>query len=92
MASPTIALIRHGSTAWAGQRYAGRTDVPLDAGGRLDALRLAEDLVGSLGPGDRLVASPLERALATAWTIVVPALAMVVVFLNLRESVPRHPE
>jgi hypothetical protein len=30
--------------------------------------------------------------LATARTIVVPALAMVVVFLNLRESVPRHPE
>jgi broad specificity phosphatase PhoE len=69
VASPTIALIRHGSTGWAGQRYAGRTDVPLDTAGRLDALRLADDLAGSLGPGDRLVSSPLDRALTTARTI-----------------------
>jgi hypothetical protein len=34
----------------------------------------------------------LLGVLATVWTIVVPALAMVVVFLNLREAVPRHPE
>jgi broad specificity phosphatase PhoE len=69
MASPTVALIRHASTAWSGRRYCGRTDLPLDADGRRAAVRLADGLVGTLGPGDRIVSSPLDRALSTARAI-----------------------
>jgi broad specificity phosphatase PhoE len=69
MASPTVALIRHASTAWSGRRYCGRTDLPLDADGRRAAVRLADDLIGTLGPGDRIVSSPLDRAVSTARAI-----------------------
>jgi hypothetical protein len=34
----------------------------------------------------------LLGVIATAWTIVVPILAVTVIFLNLRESLPRQPE
>ncbi len=60
----TLALIRHGPTAWnrAG-RLQGRADVPLAraAGRRLRGLRLPDCLSGT-----RWLTSPLGRAIATA--------------------------
>jgi broad specificity phosphatase PhoE len=61
----TLLLARHGRTAWHDEnRYAGRTDVPLDAGGRAQAQALAAwaahaDLTA-------VVSSPLTRAVETA--------------------------
>jgi broad specificity phosphatase PhoE len=66
VAAPTVALVRHASTVWSGQRYAGRSDPPLDAAGVTAAARLGRDLAGSIGPGDRIVTSPARRARATA--------------------------
>ena len=58
-------LVRHGATVWhAENRYAGSTDVALDAKGRQQAERLA-----AWAPGARLTAawsSPLTRARETA--------------------------
>jgi broad specificity phosphatase PhoE len=69
MASPTVALVRHASTAWSGKRYAGRSDPPLDAGGRIAAAELGRDLVDVLRAGGRIVSSPLRRAVETAEAI-----------------------
>jgi broad specificity phosphatase PhoE len=66
VAAPTVALVRHASTAWSGRRYAGRSDPPLDAAGVIAAVRLGRDLAGTIGPGDRIVTSPARRARATA--------------------------
>ncbi len=60
-----LVLVRHGATVWhAENRYAGSTDVALDASGLLQAERLA-----GWAPGAGLAAiwcSPLSRARATA--------------------------
>jgi len=59
-----IVLVRHGATTWSTTgRHTGRTDVPLDDGGRVQA-----EAVGRRLEGRRFAAvlsSPLERALAT---------------------------
>ena len=69
MAAPTVALVRHASTAWTGHRYVGRADPPLDAAGRMAAAEAAERLRGSIGIDGRIVSSPLRRALETAEAI-----------------------
>jgi len=56
-----IFLLRHGKTEWNGQfRYQGKSDVPLNEEGRLQAQRAALRLT-SLGI-DAIYASPLSRA------------------------------
>ena len=64
-----IILVRHAPTAWTGLRYCGRSDPPLDAGGRTAAARLAADLAASALPGTRIVTSPSRRARETAAAI-----------------------
>jgi broad specificity phosphatase PhoE len=61
----TLLLARHGRTAWhAENRYAGRTDVPLDAAGRAQARQLA---AWAAHAGlTAVVSSPLTRAVETA--------------------------
>ena len=69
MPAPTVALVRHASTAWSGRRYAGRSDPPLDAAGRAAAAEVGREFAGSIGPDGRIVSSPLRRALETAEAI-----------------------
>ena len=58
-------FIRHGETDWnRQQRFQGQIDVPLNAAGLAQALRLAERLRTT--PADVLVTSPLQRARQTA--------------------------
>lgn len=58
-------FLRHGQTDWNLEgRYQGRVDIPLNATGIAEAHTAAERLAGK--PIDRIVASPLSRALATA--------------------------
>ncbi|MBI1378621.1 MAG: histidine phosphatase family protein [Frankiales bacterium] len=65
MSSRRVILWRHGRTAWNSEmRFQGGTDVPLDDVGVAQAERAARDLA-TLRP-DRIVASDLERARATA--------------------------
>ncbi len=64
-----IILVRHAATAWAGSRYCGRSDPPLDAAGESAAQRLAGELASTMAPGTRIVTSPLLRAHATATAI-----------------------
>lgn len=63
-----LILIRHGETDWniAG-RYQGQADPPLNETGLKQARRLAEELHATRL--DRLVSSPLQRALQTAEVI-----------------------
>lgn len=68
---PRIILVRHGQTAWnigtssaEGERFRGRTDLPLDEKGRTQALALAERLADE--PIAAIYASPLQRAIETA--------------------------
>ena len=58
-----ILLIRHGQTAWNGQRYAGWEDIPLDQIGR----RHSREIAGRLAQEriDRIYSSPLRRAVDT---------------------------
>ena len=59
-----LVVVRHGATAWSREgRHTGRTDVPLDDGGRVQAEALRSRL-GAIRI-DRVLTSPLERALAT---------------------------
>ena len=60
----TLLLIRHATTATTGKRLGGRTETPLDDGGR----REAEALAGRLAevPMKALYASPLRRTMETA--------------------------
>lgn len=66
-----IVLIRHGQTEW-NQRYCfqGRTDVPLNDEGLLQAERLAVRLAA--WPIGVVYSSPLQRALVTAQTLAKP--------------------
>jgi broad specificity phosphatase PhoE len=58
-------LVRHGETEWSrARRHTGRTDVPLSPAGEAEALALGAHLDGL--EVDRVLASPLQRATATA--------------------------
>jgi len=60
-----LVLWRHGQTPWNVQgRFQGQTDIPLDEVGEAQAQRAAR-LLAALRP-DRIIASDLSRALATA--------------------------
>lgn len=66
--TPLLALVRHGETDWnRARRIQGRTEVPLNATGRAQALGAAE-LLGASAPGawTSVRASPLGRAIETA--------------------------
>ncbi|MFT4656775.1 MAG: broad specificity phosphatase PhoE [Candidatus Aldehydirespiratoraceae bacterium] len=60
-----IVLARHAETEWSlrGQ-HTGRTDIPLTDGGRDAAVQLGRRL--SAHPFDKMLSSPLDRALTTA--------------------------
>jgi probable phosphoglycerate mutase len=65
MSDTRVLLARHGQTAWhEPERYAGSSDIPLDATGEAQARSLARH-VATMGLTS-LVASPLIRAAATA--------------------------
>jgi probable phosphoglycerate mutase len=57
-------LIRHGETVTSGKTYAGRSDVALTLQGREQAETIAAELAGC--PIERIVTSPLARAVETA--------------------------
>ena len=58
-------VVRHGETSWnALNKVLGRTDIPLDAKGRDQALELARSLRGA--EIDAILCSPLSRAVQTA--------------------------
>jgi broad specificity phosphatase PhoE len=66
-----IILVRHGQTAWnvgasstEGERFRGRTDLPLNERGRAQAQALAKRLADE--PIAAIYASPLQRAMETA--------------------------
>jgi broad specificity phosphatase PhoE len=58
-------LVRHGETEWSrARRQTGRTDLPLSAAGEVEAAALGRHLRGL--EVDRVLSSPLTRAVATA--------------------------
>jgi probable phosphoglycerate mutase len=61
----TLVLVRHGETEWtiSGQHTGGMTDIPLTERGRAQAVALAAQLAGRTF--DRVLSSPLSRALET---------------------------
>jgi probable phosphoglycerate mutase len=60
-----VLLVRHGETPWNAEgRYQGQIDIPLSATGEQQAHSLQQRLLSV--PIDRAVASPLQRARATA--------------------------
>lgn len=60
-------VVRHGETDWNVQgRLQGSSDVSLNDAGRAQAAAAAATLGPALGPGFRLVCSPLSRARETA--------------------------
>jgi probable phosphoglycerate mutase len=65
-----VLLLRHGSTIHSHEgRFSGRNDLPLDDSGRREAEAIAEH-IGTLGPIDAVVSSPLRRARETALVLV----------------------
>jgi len=80
-----IVLWRHGRTAWnAERRFQGQSDIELDDEGRVQAQRAASLLV-HLAP-DRLIASDLSRAFATAQALAALTELDVVADERLRET------
>lgn len=71
-----LLLVRHGQTSWNRERrFLGKTDVPLDELGEAQAEALGVLLrpgPSSPLPIDRIVSSPLGRAMATAQAIARP--------------------
>lgn len=65
---PDIYLLRHGQTQWNadGNRYCGRTDIPLTETGHRQAQTVREHLKSVTF--DAIYSSPLERAFVTAQT------------------------
>jgi broad specificity phosphatase PhoE len=58
-------LVRHGETEWSrARRHTGRTDLPLSPAGEAEARALGTHLHGL--PVDRVLSSPMKRAVATA--------------------------
>ena len=71
MTVPRLVLVRHGLTDWNREgRFQGHLDPPLSKAGRHEARLVARRLaaVEDLRPA-RIIASPLQRAFATAVTI-----------------------
>jgi probable phosphomutase (TIGR03848 family) len=66
----TVLLIRHATTAATGKRLGGRTDAPLDDGGRRQAEATATRLAEL--PIKAVYSSPLARALETAEIVAAP--------------------
>jgi len=63
-------LVRHGQTDWnASGRLQGTTDIPLNAAGRDQAERVADELKAIVSARTAVFASPLARAADTARTI-----------------------
>lgn len=60
--------MRHCQTEWSGSRFCGWSDPPLSDAGRRDAIALADQLASA--SGGAIIASPLERAAATAREVV----------------------
>jgi uncharacterized phosphatase len=82
MSSTTIAFIRHGETDWNAQmRIQGRTDIPLNEIGIVQAQRVSEQLRER--DWHRVCASPLSRAARTAEII---AAQLQLTNLELRED------
>ncbi|MDR1874582.1 MAG: histidine phosphatase family protein [Synergistaceae bacterium] len=70
-ASQKILLVRHGRTDWNDERrFQGRTDIPLNEEGLLQARKLSERLAS--WPLDVVYTSPLLRALRTAEAVASP--------------------
>lgn len=66
----TVFLIRHATTAATGIRLGGRTQAPLDEGGREQARAAAQRLAGV--PFKAVYASPLARTMETARAVAAP--------------------
>ena len=65
MTKKHLYFVRHGKTEWNGQyRFQGKSDIPLNEEGRLQAQSLASRLGG--WSGVRMLTSPLTRALETS--------------------------
>jgi broad specificity phosphatase PhoE len=63
--TPSYYLVRHGETEWTlSRRHTGRTDVPLTPAGAEQARALGLELAGL--SVERVLSSPMERALTTA--------------------------
>ncbi len=68
-ACPVFGIARHASSTWTGRRYAGSSNPPLSEEGEREAQALAQQVVESgllAHEGARIIASPLDRAVATA--------------------------
>jgi len=65
-----LVLIRHATTASTGKRLGGRTQAPLDAGGRAQAEAAAQRLADV--PLKAIYASPLPRTMETAEAVAAP--------------------
>ena len=71
MSTLRLFVIRHGDTAWTGERrYTGSRDVPLAPAGQLQAEAVARALADHAPAA--IYSSPLERARATAEAIAKP--------------------
>lgn len=65
----SIVIVRHGETDWnIGRRIQGRTDIPLNERGRAQAREVA-DLLARSGNWNRVIVSPLGRAISTGQII-----------------------
>ena len=71
MPKKSILFVRHGKTDWNGQfRFQGKSDIPLNEEGRMQARRLSLRLLAE--KDFRIFSSPLARAAETAGIIAAP--------------------